>query len=104
MKKNPEMSYTLLRNYTELFQWEDADTHLLRKGHNPPDNAVNKQRVPFYIRYVTSQGRMEEGVVTCISVDSARMQRKIKYVASGEIRIAYDYLIVEVDGTKFITH
>lgn len=104
MKKNPEMSYTLLRQYTELFQWEDAGTHLMRKGHNPPEDAINKQRVPFYIRYVTSRGRVEEGVVVCIAVNSERLQRKVKYVASGEIRIVYDYLVVEVDGTKFITH
>lgn len=100
--KEPEMSYTLLRNYTELFQW--MENGVLRKGFNPPENADDKQRVPFFIRYVTAGGKCEEGMVTCVSVQPERLQRKIKFVESGEIRIVYDYLVVEVDGTRFTTH
>lgn len=102
-KKEPEMSYTLLRNYTELFRWKDADG-AERKGFNPPGDAVEKERVPFYIRYVTSSGKVEEGMVTCVSVQPERLQRKIRFVASGEIRIVYDYFVMEVDGTRFTTH
>lgn len=104
-KNTPTVSYTLLRNYTELFQWTDIRTGLIRKGFNPPKEGVKDvQRVPFFIRYITSKGKIEEGNVICISVDTSRQQRKIKFVDSGEIRIVYDYLIVEVDGTKFLTH
>lgn len=98
------MSYTLLRNYTEQFQWIDPATKTLRKGFNPPADAIDVARVPFFIRYITSSGKVESGVVTCISVDAQKQQRKIKYADSGEIRIVYDYLIIEVDGTRFVSH
>lgn len=103
-KKQPEMSYTLLRNYTEKFQWTEPDTGTVCKGFNPPENARDVERVPFYISYVTSSGKTEKGMVTCIRVIPEKMQRKIRYVQSGEIRIVYDFLIQEVDGIKFMTH
>ena len=109
-KQSPTLSYTLLRNYTELFQWVDPTTGQQRKGFNPPAGAQQVERVPFYIKFITSSGKVEEGNVVCISVDAQRQQRKIKFVEdwknikSGEIRIAYDYLILEVDGTRFVSH
>ena len=62
------------------------------------------ERVPFFIRYITTTGKVESGSVVCISVQPERAQRKIKFVQSGEIRIVNDHLIIEVDGTKFLTH
>ena len=56
------------------------------------------------IRYITTTGKVESGSVVCISVQPERAQRKIKFVQSGEIRIVNDHLIIEVDGTKFLTH
>jgi hypothetical protein len=103
-KQSPTLSYTLLRNYTEQFQWIDPVTKQQRKGFNPPDGAQQVERVPFYIKFVTSTGKIEEGTVVCISVDPQRQQRKIKFISSGEIRIVYDYLILEVDGTRFVSH
>ena len=104
-KNTPTVSYTLLRNYTELFQWTDIRTGLIRKGFNPPTEGVKDvERVPFFIRYITSTGKDESGVVTCISVQPERLQRKIKFVQSGEIRVVNDILVVEVDGTRFLTH
>ena len=104
-KQQPQVSYTLLRNYTELFQWKESRTGFVRKGFNPPAEGVpDVTRVPFFIRYITSSGKVEEGTVTCISVQPERQQRKIKYVQSGEIRIVYDYLVLEVDGTRFLSH
>ena len=103
-KQSPTLSYTLLRNYTEQFQWIDPRTGQQRKGFNPPAGAQQIDRVPFYIKFVTSSGKLEEGSVVCISVDAKRQQRKIKFIASGEIRIVYDYLILEVDGTRFVSH
>ena len=104
-KTNPTVSYTLLRNYTEQFQWTDIRTGLIRKGFNPPDEGVRDvERVPFFIRYITTGGKVESGTVVCISVQPERNQRKIKFVQSGEIRVVNDHLIVEVDGTRFLTH
>ena len=103
-KQSPTLSYTLLRNYTEQFQWIDPVTKQQRKGFNPPAGAQQVERVPFYIKFVTSTGKVEEGTVVCISVDPQRQQRKIKFIPSGEIRIVYDYLVLEVDGTRFVSH
>lgn len=103
-KQQPTVSYTLLRNYTELFQWTDPTTRTIRKGFNPPTEVKDAERVPFFIRYITAGGKVEEGTVTCISAQPERQQRKIKFVQSGEIRIVYDYLVVEVDGTRFLSH
>jgi ribosomal protein S18 len=102
-KKEPSMSYTLLRNYTEKFTWTDA--HGARcTGYNPPENAKNVERVPFFIKFVTAGGKIESGMVTCVSAVPQRHQRKIRFVNSGEIRVCYDFLILEVDGTHFISH
>ena len=104
-KNTPTVSYTLLRNYTEMFQWTDLRTRLQRKGFNPPAEGVaDVERVPFFIRYITTGGKVESGVVTCTSVQPERHQRKIKFVNSGEIRVVNDHLIIEVDGTRFLTH
>ena len=104
-KTNPTVSYTLLRNYTELFQWKDSRTGLVRKGFNPPQEGVSDvERVPFFIRYLTTGGKVEEGTVVCISVQPERNQRKVKFVNSGEIRVVNDHLIIEVDGTRFLAH
>jgi hypothetical protein len=104
-KTNPTVSYTLLRNYTEQFQWKDSRTGLVRKGFNPPAEGVSDvERVPFFIRYLTTGGKVEEGTVVCISVQPERNQRKVKFVSSGEIRVVNDHLIIEVDGTRFLAH
>ena len=103
-QKDPTVSFTLLRNYTERFRWKDPVNEQEQTGFNPPAGAENVSRVPFFIRYVTATGKVESGNVTCIAVDPDRLQRKIKYVNSGEIRIVYDYLVVEVDGTRFVSH
>lgn len=102
-RKEPTMSYTLLRNYTEKFQWTDKNG-VKNTGYNPPEDAKNVERVPFYIKFVTSDGKVESGLVTCVSSVPARHQRKIRFVDSGEIRVCYDFLVLEVDGTRFVTH
>lgn len=103
-KKPMLMSYTTLRMYTEKFQWTDALSGEKREGFNPPQTAKDVERKPFYIKYITGHGKVEEGVVTCIKVDPKRLQRSIKFEKSGEIRIVRDYLVIEVDGVKFFTH
>lgn len=102
--KTPQMSYTLLRNYTERFTWRDRVDGTERTGFNPPPEAVGTERAPFFIRYITKDGKVEEGRAVCIGVDTRRQQRRIKFTASGEIRMVRDYLVIEVDGTIFLTH
>lgn len=103
-RRNPTMSYTLIRNYTEKFRWDDPKTGSERKGFNPPTNAWNVERIPFFIRFITGKGKVISGTVVCIGVETLFQQRRVKFVDSGEIRMVRDYLVIEVDGTRFITH
>lgn len=103
-KKQPTMSYTLLRNYTEKFQWINPKTGIKEKGFNPPADAVDKERVPFFIRYLTLSGKTHCGEVTCIAVDVANGQRDIKYVTSNVIHTINDQFVLEVDGVEFLSH
>lgn len=103
-RRNPTMSYTLIRNYTEKFRWDDPKTGSERKGFNPPTNAWNVERIPFFIRFITGKGKVISGTVVCIGVETRFQQRRIKFVDSGEVRMVRDYLVIEVDGTRFITH
>ena len=98
------MSYQQIRNYTEKFRWIDRKTGLKQKGFNPPRTAIEVERVPFFIRYVTQKGKLESGYAVCIKVDLRRKQRMIQFVESQEIRRVCDYLIIEIDGTRFVTH
>lgn len=102
-RNNPEMSYTLLRNFTEQFRWVD-EKGTERKGFNPPRDAAKVERIPFFVKFITEDGRVLSGEAICIAVVPRRLQRKLKFVNSGEIRIAYDFLIVEVNGIRFTTH
>ena len=73
-------------------------------GYNPPQSAADICRVPFHVKYVTGKGRLEEGNAISLRVDRCRHQRTIKFIESGEIHIIRDYLVIEVDGTRVITH
>lgn len=103
-RTQPSTSFQQLRNYMEKFAWRDKHTGLMTTGYNPPASAADIARVPFYVKYVTGKGRLEYGNAICIRVDRRRHQRTIKFVESGEIRIIRDYLVIEVDGTRVITH
>lgn len=102
--RQPTQSWQNLRNYMEKWMWTDARTGLETTGYNVPGNAKNARQVPFHIRFVTKSGNLEEGNVICLKVNRRKHERLIKFVASDEIRCVYDYLIIEVDGTRFITH
>jgi len=104
-KTSPSVSFQFIRNYTEKFQWRDARTGLLTIGYNPPKKAQELSRVPYFIRYVTGKGRLESGHVITLKVDRRRHQRTIQFVDNpSQIRVVRDYLVIEVDGTRFITH
>lgn len=102
--QQPTQSFQNLRNYTEKWTWTDERTGLKTTGYNVPKGAKDARQVPFHIRFVTKGGVLEEGNVICLKVDRRRHERLIKFVASDEIRRVYDYLVIEVDGTRFVTH
>ena len=105
MPQRPSIvSYQHLRDYTEKFSWIDRKTGLRQIGFNPPKSALKVERHPFFIRYITQSGNVESGHAVCIKVDLRRQQRLIQFVESQEIRRVCDYLVIEVDGTYFVTN
>ena len=100
----PSQSWTEIRTLTEKFEWTDTRTGIRVTGMNPPHGAKDVKRKPFYIRYITGKGIVEEGVVTCIRVDPYRHMRRVRYEQSREIRWVRDYLIIEIDGIRIVTH
>lgn len=97
-------SYQNIRAYTEKWQWIDPRSGELVTGYVHPETARKVERSSFYIKFLTKTGHIDEGRCVCLSVDLIRHQRKVQFVASGEIRVVNDILVIEVDGTRFITH
>lgn len=97
-------SYTSLRAFCEKWQWIDPRTGQQVTGYVHPQTARKVERAPFYIKFLTKTGHIDEGRCVCLSVDTDRHQRKVQFVASGDIRVVNDILVLEVDGTRFITH
>ncbi len=104
MNKKPTQSYTELRRFCEKWQWTDPRSRHYVTGYVHPQTARDVERVPFFIRFLTKTGHVDEGNCVCLSVDVMRHQRKVKFVQSGEIRVVNDILVLEVDGTRIITH
>lgn len=114
---SPKQSFQQIRNYLEKWEWEDPITGIMTRGFMAPANAKKKRRVPAYVKFVTLKGEYREAFVTTLAVDPRRHQRKVKLEYGGqgkaikgkglqkdEIRIINDYLIIEIDGIRFITH
>lgn len=97
-------SYTELRRFCEKWQWIDPRSEKLVTGYEHPQTARKVERMPFYIKFLTKTGHVDEGCCVCLSVDTMRHQRKVQFIESGEIRVVNDILVLEVDGTRFITH
>ncbi len=104
MNRRPTQSYTELRRYCEKWQWTDPRSGVKTTGYVHPQTAKGVQRVPFFIKFVTKSGHVDQGNCVCLSVDTDRHQRKVQFLASNEIRVVNDILVIEVDGTRFITH
>ena len=104
MNSIPRQSYQNLRAYCEKWQWTDSRTGQQVTGYVHPQTARNVKRKPFFIRFLTKTGHVDEGNCVCLSVDILKHQRKVQFVESGEIRVVNDILVLEVDGTRFITH
>lgn len=104
MRRRPTQSYTELRRYTEKWQWRDPRSHQRVTGYVHPETATEVERLPFYIKFLTKTGHVDCGMCVCLSVDTDRHQRKVQFVESKQIRVVNDILVIEVDGTRFITH
>lgn len=104
MREIPKQSYTNLRAYTEKWQWIDPRSGNLVTGYVHPQTAIKVERHPFFIKFVTKTGHVDAGNCVCLSVNTLTHQRKVQFVESGEIRVVNDILVLEVDGTRFITH
>ena len=100
----PKVSWQMLRNYMEKFCWTDVRTGLRTTGYNPPKGARDVMRVPFHFTFVTGNGRTHTGNFICLKVNRRKHLRMVKSVESGETRWMRDYLVIEVDGTRVVTH
>lgn len=100
------MSWEAVRTLTEKFEWRDPKSGIVTRGFNPPGGKDGKgvSRVPFHIRYVTGKGVCESGFCVCLKVYPAVRQRMIQFVESKQIRRVRDYLIMEIDGIRIVTH
>jgi hypothetical protein len=99
-KTQPSEHWQKVRMFAEKWQWQDKRTGLMTVGYNPPPGVQKLSRVPFFVRYVTKKGRLESGMVISLEVDRRKHLRRIMFVNSGEIRFIWDFLIVDIDGTR----
>lgn len=100
-KIQPTLPVERVRNVCELYQWETKYGQMTR-GFVPPKDAKKLSRVPFFIKYVTKSGRLEEGMCVSLKMERRKGMRMIQYVNSRAIRWIYDILIIEVNGFRVI--
>lgn len=98
------ISYQDLRQHMEQWQWRDAKTGVMVTGYNPPAGAKEVRQRPFYCRYITIKGVVEQGEMICLKVFTREHQRMVQFVASKQIRRIRDYLVMEVNGIRVVTH
>ena len=103
-RQRPVVSWQQLRNYMEQWVWRDPRTGCEVTGFNPPEKAAEKRQRPFYFRAITSKGEVIGGEAVCLKVFLNKRQRMVRFTASGEIRRIRDYLVMEVNGVRIITH
>ena len=102
--KQPTISWQSLRNYMEQWTWRERRTGLQRSGFNPPQDAVKPTQKPYYMRAITNKGEVISGQVITLKVYTREHQRMVKFCESNQIRRIRDYLIIEIDGKRVITH
>ena len=103
-RQTPTISWQQLRNIMEQWQWQDPRTGLTVTGFNPPDKAAGRQQRPFFVRYITGKGIVEEGECVCLKVYPREHQRMVKFTQSNQIRRLRDYLVISVNGFRVVTH
>jgi hypothetical protein len=99
-KKQPSEHWQKVRMFAEKWTWQDKRTGLMTVVYNPPPGVQKLARVPFFVRFVTKSGRLESGMVISLDVDRRKHLRRVQFVDSGAIRYVWDFLIVDIDGTK----
>ena len=105
MKMNSAtISWQQIRGLTEQWTWRERRTGLQRSGFNPPQDAVKPTQKPYYMRAITSKGEVISGQVITLKVYTREHQRMVKFCESNQIRRIRDYLILEIDGIRVITH
>ena len=103
-KQQPTISWQQLRNYMEQWTWRDQRTGCEVTGFNPPDKAKDKRQKPFYFRAITIKGEVISGEAICLKVFLNEHQRMVQFTQSKQIRRIRDYLVMEVNGVRVITH
>ena len=87
----------------EQWTWKDLRTGVTVTGFNPPENAKEKRQKPFYFRAITIKGEVISGEAVCLKVFLDSRQRMVKFT-SGQMRRIRDYLVMEVNGVRVVTH
>ena len=107
-KVQPTISYQELRKVMEQWTWKDPRTGLQVTGYNVPDAARKTARQkPFYFRAITIKGEVIAGTAICLKVFfgvKGGNQRMVQFTESRQIRRIRDYLVIEVNGLRVITH
>ena len=104
-KVQPTISYQELRKVMEQWTWKDPRTGLQVTGYNVPDAARKTARQkPFYFRAITIKGEVIAGTAICLKVFLDSRQRMVQFTESRQIRRIRDYLVMEVNGMRVITH
>lgn len=98
------ISWQQIRALTEVWTWRDARTGIVVSGFNPPQDAIKPRQKPYYMRAITGKGELIEGTVITLKVFVQKHQRMVKFCESNQIRRIRDYLIIEIDGKRVITH
>lgn len=99
----PTISWQQLRNYMEQWTWRQGDCTVT--GFNPPEKARDKRQKPFYFRAVTGKGEVIGGEAVCLKVFNGKEhQRMVRFTQSGQVRRIRDYLVMEVNGIRVVTH
>ena len=96
-KQQPVLSWTQIRNYAERWSWADQRTGVKVTARK------SAKQVPYFIRVVTLKGELMQGEVITLKV-LPKHRRLIRFTQSGEIRNIADYLIISIDGIRFVTH
>ena len=98
------ISWQQIRALTEVWTWRDARTGAEVSGFNPPQGAKEVRQKPYYMRAITGKGELIEGMVITLKVYTREHQRMVKFCESNQIRRIRDYLIIEIDGKRVVTH
>ena len=103
-QQSATISWQQIRSITEQWTWTERRTGARRSGFYPPQDAIKPQQKPYYVRAITSRGELIEGTVITLKVFTREHQRMVKFITSNQIRRIRDYLVMEIDGIRVVTH